>query len=143
MGTGPHVAVEGGCLCGAVRFRIRLPPKWCAHCHCRMCRRAHGAAFVTWVGSERDGFQMLAGEAQLRRYRSSAQATRSSCTQCGTMLFFESGRWPGEVHVTLASLDSAAATGLAPQMHAYWSSRAPWADICNDGLPRKDPDDHA
>ena len=40
--------VEGGCLCGAVRFSLELPSKWCAHCHCSMCRRAHGAGYVTW-----------------------------------------------------------------------------------------------
>ena len=43
------------------------------------------------------------------------------------MLFFESSRWPGEIHVTLAHLDSS--EGLAPQAHAYWSSRVPWADF--------------
>jgi hypothetical protein len=137
MGTVPIVAVEGGCLCGTVRFRIRLPPKWCAHCHCSMCRRAHGAAFVTWVGSERDGFQLLAGESDLRRYRSSAQATRSSCVRCGTMLFFESGRWPGEVHVTLASLDSD--SGLVPEANAYWGNRVAWADFDGEHLPRVEP----
>ena len=41
---------RGGCLCGAVTFVASGPPKWVAHCHCSMCRRAHGAAFVTWVG---------------------------------------------------------------------------------------------
>ena len=39
---------SGKCLCGAVRFRMRFPSKWVAHCHCTMCRRAHGAAFVTF-----------------------------------------------------------------------------------------------
>jgi hypothetical protein len=119
--------VDGGCLCGAVRFRIRLPPKWCAHCHCTMCRRAHGAAFVTWVGSRTEDFQLLAGEAELRRYRSSPPATRGFCGQCGTMLFFESSRWPDEVHVTLASLDSDA--GLVPEGHAYWEDRVAWAEF--------------
>ena len=41
--------VTGGCLCDAVRFRITLPTLFCAHCHCSMCRRPHGAAFVTWT----------------------------------------------------------------------------------------------
>jgi hypothetical protein len=39
----------GACLCGAVQFELQLPATWVAHCHCTMCRRAHGAAFVTWV----------------------------------------------------------------------------------------------
>ncbi len=134
-------AVDGGCLCGAVRFRIALPPKWCAHCHCSMCRRAHGAGFVTWVGSASDAFRLLSGEAELRRYQSSAEATRSFCGRCGTMLFFESSRWPGEIHVTLAHLDSDA--GLTPQAHAYWSNRAPWADFSGHDLPKVEPTGNA
>lgn len=39
---------NGRCLCGALQFSVRFPTKWVAHCHCTMCRRAHGAAFVTW-----------------------------------------------------------------------------------------------
>jgi hypothetical protein len=132
---------EGGCLCGAVRFRIGLPAKWCAHCHCSMCRRAHGAAFVTWVGSEIASFRLLSGEKELRRYQSSALATRSFCGRCGTMLFFESGRWPGEIHVTLAHLDSP--ESLVPQAHAYWSSRVPWADFSSHDLPKVEPTGHA
>ena len=134
-------AVEGGCQCGAVRFRIGLPPKWCAHCHCSMCRRAHGAGFVTWVGSESDRFRLLSGAAELKRYQSSAQATRSFCGRCGTMLFFESARWLGEIHVTLAHLDSA--EGITPQAHAYWGSRVPWVDLTGDDLPKVEPTGHA
>jgi hypothetical protein len=102
-----------------------------------MCRRAHGAAFVTWVGSAVDRFELLSGAAALRRYESSPGATRSFCGNCGTMLFFESRRWPGEVHVTLAHLDSPA--GLVPQAHAYWSSHVPWGDFAGSDLPRVEP----
>jgi hypothetical protein len=42
--------VRAGCLCGAVGVAAELPSLWMAHCHCSLCRRAHGAAFVTWVG---------------------------------------------------------------------------------------------
>ena len=134
-------SVCGGCLCGAVRFRIELPAKWVAHCHCSMCRRAHGAGFVTWVGVGRTAFTLERGEAELGRYRSSPQATRSFCRRCGSPLFFESGHWPDEVHVTLASLDSA--EGLEPQAHAYWSSRVPWAFAGEgDALQKVDPPEH-
>jgi len=54
--------VTGGCLCGALRFSIDLPTAWCVHCHCSICRRNHGAGFVTWVGVPRDHFRMEAGE---------------------------------------------------------------------------------
>ena len=41
---------SGKCHCGAVRFTAEFPTRFVAHCHCESCRRAHGAAFVTWVG---------------------------------------------------------------------------------------------
>src|SRR5690606_34943450 len=41
---------SASCFCGAIRIDAELPSKWVAHCHCTMCRRAHGAAFVTWAG---------------------------------------------------------------------------------------------
>ncbi len=128
---------EGGCLCGGVRFRIGLPPLWVAHCHCSMCRRAQGAAFVTWAGFSEDAFSLTAGDDLISRYRSSAAAARSFCSRCGTPLFFQSDRWPGEIHVTLATLDSA--EGLEPQAHAYWASRAPWLGWDGGGLHRTEP----
>ena len=132
---------EGGCLCGAIRYRVPLPPLWVAHCHCSMCRRAQGAAFVTWLGVPGEKFSFLGNADRLRIFRSSTDAQRSFCGRCGTPLFFESRHWPGELHVTLASLDPAVAATLQPQMHAYWSSRAPWVEL-GDHLPRKDPSDH-
>ena len=132
--------VSGSCLCGAVRFRAVLPANWVAHCHCSMCRRAHGAGFVTWVGFPRDAVAVEQGEDVLKRFQSSAQATRSFCSRCGSTLFFESGHWPDEKHVVLANLDSA--EGLEPQAHGYWSSRAPWADWSATDLPKVEPPDH-
>ncbi len=130
---------RGGCLCGAIRYRIALPPKWVAHCHCSMCRRAQGAGFVTWVGVVDHAFSIESGDDVLARYKSSPAAVRSFCSRCGTPLFFQSTRWPGEMHVTLATLDSA--EGLEPQAHSYWSVHAAWADWSGKKLPIVEPGD--
>jgi hypothetical protein len=127
---------EGSCLCGAIRFRFGLPPLWVAHCHCTMCRRAQGAGFVSWVGAAGNRFELLGDAGQLRRYRSSPEATRGFCGRCGSPLFFESTRWPGEMHITLASIDPGVAATLRPQGHVHWSQRAPWIGDIHDGLPR-------
>jgi hypothetical protein len=130
---------EGSCLCGAIRYRFALPPLWVAHCHCSTCRRAQGAAFVTWIGTDGEKFELLDdAAANLRTYRSSAEATRSFCGRCGTPLFFESSRWPGQLHITLASVDPVEAAKLRPQVHAYWAAHVPWVGDIPDGLPRKD-----
>jgi hypothetical protein len=120
-----------------VRFRIGLPALWIAHCHCSMCRRAQGAGFVTWVGMAEPRFMLETGAEVLQRFQSSPAAARSFCGRCGTPLFFQSSRWPGEIHVTLASLDDS--SGLEPQAHAYWSSHAEWADWSGRELPKVEP----
>jgi hypothetical protein len=131
MSTVPGT-VAGSCLCGAVKFTITLPTKWCAHCHCSMCRRAHGAAFVTFVGVPVDQFRIDQGAEAIKRHASSTHATRSFCRHCGSPFLFQGDKWPGEVHVTRASLQGQ--IDRKPQAHVYWDHRADWLDI-KDDLP--------
>lgn len=126
------------CFCGDVGLDAELPSQWVAHCHCSMCRRAHGAAFVTWVGMRDDRCRIDDPHVRLRWYASSPGAERGFCSRCGTMLFFRSERWPGELHIALAHFTTPVDRG--PQLHAYWDAHVPWAAVDpNDGLPRKTP----
>jgi hypothetical protein len=128
-GEGP----VGGCLCGAVRFRVELPTLFCGHCHCSMCRRSHGAGFVTWFAVPRASFRVETGEAELTRFRSSEHGTRSFCRRCGSSLFCESTHYPDVVDITLASMQGP--IDRPPASHIYFDDRADWI-IVNDGLPR-------
>ncbi len=119
-------SVSGRCLCGALRFELILPTKWCAHCHCRMCQRAHGTALVTWVGVAESHFRLLHADS-LVWYRSSPPAQRGFCNRCGSTVFFRSERWPGEVHVTLANLDGP--IDRAPKAHVYYDSHVDWLEL--------------
>jgi hypothetical protein len=118
---------RGACLCGAVRFEIEFPTKWCAHCHCTLCRRAHGAAFVTWVGVEEPRFRITHGADHLRHYASSPEALRSFCTSCGSTLLFRSQRWPGEVHVVLANLLDP--IDRRPEGNAFVDTHVDWVEV--------------
>ena len=129
----PTGSAHGQCLCGQVRFEVSLPTRWCAHCHCTMCRRAHGAAFVTWFGVDEEAFRLTAGDDRLRWYPSSDLGRRGFCKECGTTLLFESGRWAGERHVTLASMLDP--IDLEPQLHAFFDSHVDWI-VLADALPR-------
>ena len=101
-----------------------------------MCRRAQGAGFVTWLGTDAERFELVDDAQCLCTYRSSPEAIRSFCGRCGTPLFFESTRWPGERHVTLGSVEPALAARLQPQGHVHWATRVPWIGEIHDGLPR-------
>lgn len=125
--------VGGGCLCGTVRFEIDLPTQACVHCHCSMCRRAHGAAFVTWVHVSRSGFRVVTGEDALVRYASSAHGSRSFCGSCGSTLLFESTRYDAALDVVLANLDTE--IDREPQVHVFADARVDWVESA-DTLPR-------
>jgi hypothetical protein len=102
-----------------------------------MCQRAHGAAYVTWVGMTVDRVRIDDAQAQLRWYASSPGAERGFCARCGSTLFFRSERWAGELHIARANLDGE--TDRPPSMHAFWDTHVGWASIDpSDGLQRKD-----
>ena len=122
-----HSKVEGGCLCGAVRFSLALPSKWCAHCHCNMCRKAHGAGYVTWVGFASDHFELLAGDHHLTWFESSPGARRGFCRTCGSTMLFESKRWAGETHVALGCIDGK--IDRKPQANVFHSTQVNWMPI--------------
>jgi len=134
MGTEAEVqTVNGTCLCGDVQFEVTLPSLWCAHCHCSNCRRAHGAAFVTFVGFATDQFRVTSGSESRVCYLTETGATRSFCNRCGSTLTYESPRWPGEVHVALANLEGP--IDRAPASHVYVDHKAAWWEIA-DSLPQ-------
>lgn len=118
---------RGSCFCQAVRFHLVLPSKWCAHCHCSMCRKIHGAGYVTWVGFEADHFKLDSGEEQLAWFESSPGASRGFCRQCGSSMFFKSERWEGEIHVALGCMDDP--IDRKPQAHAFHDSHVAWMPI--------------
>ena len=43
------MSIQGSCLCKKIQFSIPEQILWSAHCHCSLCRKAQGAAFVTGV----------------------------------------------------------------------------------------------
>jgi hypothetical protein len=129
--------ITGGCLCGAVRFAAEPPTLFCCHCHCAWCRRAHGAAFVTWFGVPEAAFALTSGADAVRWYRSSEQSERGFCGTCGTTLFFRTSLAPGEVHVALACADGP--IDRAPALHVFIDARVPWIEL-GDDLPRFDRD---
>jgi hypothetical protein len=129
--------IEGACLCGAVRVSVVGSSKWVAHCHCSMCRRAHGAGYVTWLGARGDAATIEDEEGRLGWYASSPGAERGFCRRCGTTLLFRSQRWPDELHIAVGALLDG--PDRAPQAHVWWSAHVDWASIDpTDGLPRRD-----
>jgi hypothetical protein len=121
----------GGCLCGAIRYRISRETVEALYCHCRMCRQAHGAPVVAWLTVPLGGFTITAGTPAA--YRSSAKAWRHFCSRCGTPLTWREADNPKDVDVSIASLDDPEA--VRPTLHLWTDSRIAWFDTA-DHLPR-------
>jgi hypothetical protein len=120
----------GRCLCGAVHFEVTGPTMWCAHCHCSLCRRAHGAAFVTWFGVPSKQFRFTDGEDEVGWYSSTSEARRGFCRTCGSTLFFTSDRWAGETHIALAHMDGP--IDREPAVHVFYDTHVRWVELGDD-----------
>ena len=125
--------LAGACLCGVVRFEVRGPLDMVVHCHCTMCQRAHGAAFVTWAAVPQERVRITSGETDVTHYRSSEIGTRSFCRTCGSSLFCTLDTHAGVIDVALGCLSSN--PGVVPRAHVFWDDRVHWIEV-TDGLPR-------
>jgi hypothetical protein len=133
----PLPALEGGCLCGRVRYRAQPSHREAYYCHCRMCQLAMGNTRATFINLARDQVQWLTEEPAW--YASSRIARRGFCPQCGTPLVFEYLASP-RMDLTVGSLDEPAA--FKPISHFAVESRlAPWH--VDDGLPGTRLDEYA
>lgn len=123
--------LEGGCFCGAIRYRVDAVPTNETCCHCTICRRTSGAPFVAWLTVPASAFRVTAG--QPARLQSSADGARSFCGRCGTPLVFRLASTPDELDVTTCSLD--APERVPPRDHTHVASAIDWVDELGD-LPR-------
>ena len=81
FGKAPAGIATGQCLCGKVQVEISIPAFWAWHDHSRASRRAHGAAYATYVGCWRSRFRVAKGESLLTRFKGEATGdTRAFCS---------------------------------------------------------------
>jgi len=78
--------VRGSCLCGSVRYEVHGKFPRIVHCHCRMCRKAHGAAFGSYGEIRAESFKLVSGEVDIASYESSPGVRRTFCRKCGATL---------------------------------------------------------
>lgn len=115
----------GSCFCGAIQFRVELPSLFCAHCHCSMCRRSHGAAFVTWFAVPQDRFFLEpAPSAELVEFASSQHGKRFFCGRCGSSLFCEVGDPAKDMDIVLANMHGP--IDREPGAHIFFDDRVAW-----------------
>ena len=127
---------EGGCACGAVRYRMASDPLFVHCCHCLNCQRQTGSAFVINALIEADRVEVLAGEPQavdVPRDDGSMQ-TIWRCPDCQVAVYSRYTS-PRALFVRVGTLDVPSA--LEPDVHIFTKSKVPWVQI-PDGVPAFD-----
>jgi hypothetical protein len=120
---------EGGCLCGAVRFKAEGEPMDVRICHCRNCQKAMGSPFFARALFRQSALTI---QGETARYPSSAALDRVYCKTCGTRLFAwrRTGNTAG---IALAAFDDRNA--FSPGAHTWVSEKMDWVKL-DDGLPQ-------
>lgn len=131
----PDAPLQGGCLCGAVRFEISAPFVNAGYCHCRHCQRRTGTGSSVNGRVPRDGFELLSGADLLRSFAPAAGGRpKVFCSSCGSALFSGEPLSDPQVSVRLGTLDRD--PGIRPEYRQYLDSAASWEAIPDDGLTR-------
>jgi hypothetical protein len=121
----PH---EGGCACGAVRYRLTSDPLFVHCCHCLNCQRQTGSAFVINVLIESDRVELLAGTPQPVEVPRDDGSTQRifRCPACQVAVFSHYGR-PEVSFVRGGTLDDP--SGVVPDVHIYTRSKVSWITL--------------
>ena len=120
--------IEGGCLCGKVRYSAEADPAFVGLCHCKNCQRVSGTAFASVVALPKPALKLQgelktftdrgdSGKAMLRRF----------CPECGSSVVDEAEAMPNMVMILIGTLDDA--SWVKPTMEIYLDSAQPWVSL--------------
>lgn len=124
--------LEGGCSCGAVRYRLLSPPLFVHCCHCLDCQRQTGSAFVLNALIEADRVERLAGEPEPVSMPTDSGRPHDiyHCPKCQVAVWSDYGRRGFMLFVRIGTLDDPSA--LTPDVHIYTRSKLPWVTLSKD-----------
>ena len=127
MTTDTFTPLDGGCACGAVRYRMHTRPLFVHCCHCRWCQRESGSAFALNAMIETDRLERLAGTPELVDTPSASGRGQKflRCPTCRIAVWSHyAGAGTAVAFVRVGTLDDPDA--LPPDVHIFTSSKQPW-----------------
>ena len=130
----PENPLQGGCLCGAVRYEITAPFNTARYCHCTRCQRRTGTGSSANGLVPSSGFELLSGRESVRSFEPPTGVPKLFCSICGSALFSGHPFSDEQVVVRLGTLDGD--PGIRPQYRQFVDFAAPWEGIPDDGLTR-------
>jgi hypothetical protein len=124
--------IHGECLCRSIQIEMEDDFKYAFYCHCSLCRRRTGSAFVSIGGIESEKINVIQGEPLLFKEGETTDGYRAICSKCHSSLFsvlMDRKR----THVNFGVLKNE--PSRKPDHHIYVASKASWYQI-QDLLPQ-------
>jgi hypothetical protein len=123
--------IEGGCLCGKVRYSADTEPAFVGVCHCKNCQKQAGTAFSVVMGIPAPALSI---EGELKTYEdrgdSGQVVLRRFCPNCGSPIAGDAAALPGVTIIKTGTLDDT--SWLQPTMEVYCDSKQPWVSLAGD-----------
>ncbi len=119
--------LHGGCLCGAVRYRVQGVPLASGVCHCRSCRKTASAPTLPFLTFPIERFAITRGKPA--DFHSSPAVMRSFCSRCGSPLTYRSDESPDRIDIMTCSLDDPET--FPPTHHIWVSHKLAWEQIAD------------
>ncbi len=124
----PPFPVEGGCICGAVRYRLTAPPLAVYACHCRDCQRFASGPYAVGAIVERSGFMVAGATARTERVAESGRTVHQfACAECGCRIWHEAAGGADTLIVRAGTLDDP--RWARPVVNTWTRSKLPWVDL--------------
>ena len=127
--------IEGGCTCGAVRYRLLSRPLFVHCCHCRWCQRESGASFALNAMIESDRVELIRGAPEMVATPSNSGKGQNiaRCPRCRIALWSHyAGAGERIKFVRVGTLDRPDL--LPPDIHIFTASKQPWL-VLPDSVP--------
>lgn len=126
-------SLQGGCLCGAVRFELTAAPTQAGYCHCTRCQRRTGSGASAQARIDGSTFRLLSGAGAVRGWKPPTGFEKCFCGECGSHLFSRSPDG-AQMSIRMSAFDED--PGVRPSFRQYVAYAASWEPIPDDGLPR-------
>jgi hypothetical protein len=130
----PEFPQTGGCVCGAIRYRLDAPPLSLYACHCKRCQSFSGGAYSMSMPALRKDFVVLQGEP--REFQDPAASGRTVrvffCANCGTRVWHAPAHSPDQINIKPGTLDDT--SWIAPVAHLWTSRMQPGTRIEDDAV---------
>ena len=130
----PAFPIEGGCVCGAIRYRLNAAPLSLSACHCKRCQSYSGGAYSMSMPALRKDFEILQGVAT--EYNEPADSGRTLavffCAKCGTRVWHAPAHSPDQINIKPGTLDDT--SWIAPVAHLWTSRMQPGTRLEDDAV---------